>query len=315
MRRHKYKRGICLLFLLLMPMRASAEAISSLPPGDARISLAAPVTAASDDSPPVITKQAAEAAKLLGIEDSVQRLLALKRDKFKANNKERLKLELSIVRKIMTTGLELRAVSAHFDREIVVEQQASDKLSRQRDNAVAMTNNANFLQLGILSIVIDGPLEETRNRARILNGNRLNIVSGLTVGGLAAISLAEQRGGIRKRRPDPNLLGQTLGLDCPEGERLPSYLWTYLNSASPDTSDGLTRRERLINYWQNGKVLPVNIRKQSTMEQISAFGPRYRQWYESIKLINGRLTMLFDLRAMVDMLNTGLVELLQAVDE
>jgi hypothetical protein len=299
-----------------MPLTASAETVFNSQPKGADRPFVEPSNAgANGATSPVLTEQAAEAARLLGIYEPVQKLIALKGEGSKSKTSERLKLELSIVRKIMTTGLELRAVSAHFDREIVVERQALDKLSRQRDNAVAMTNSANFLQLGILSIIIDGPLEETRSRPRILNGNRLNIVSGFTVGGLAAISLAEQRGGIRHRRPDPNLLGQTLGLDCPEDERLPSYLWTYLNSASPNVLDGATRRERLIRYWQSAKVLPVNIQKQSTMEQISAFGPRYRQWCESIKLINARITMLFDLRAIVDLLNTGLVELLQAIDE
>ncbi len=262
-----------------------------------------------------LTSHAREAAKLLGIEDRVDRLLALKENgKFDNYDQESVKLQLALIRTITSAGLELRKVSAKFDREIVIERQALDKLTSQRDTAVALTNDANFLQLGILSIIIDGPLEETKNPNKILAGNRLNIVSGLTVGGLALLALCEQRGGIRRSKAEANLLGQTLGLDSPETVRLPPMLWTYLNSIPPNSNSGLTRREQLIEYWKTAKILPINIKKQGTAEKVSAFGPQHRQRCETIKLLTARITMLFDLRAMIDLLNTGLVELLQALD-
>lgn len=262
-----------------------------------------------------LTRNAREAAKLLGVEDQVDRLLALKETgKVDNYDPEAVKLQLALIRTITSTGLELRRVSAKFDREIVIERQALDKLTSQRDTAVAVTNNANFLQLGILSIIIDGPMEETKNPNKILAGNRLNIVSGLTVGGLALLALCEQRGGTRRSKAEANLLGQTLGLDSPEKVRLPSMLWTYLNSTPPNSTSGLTRREQLIDYWKTAKVLPINIKKQATVEKVSAYGPGHRQRCERIKLLTARITMLFDLRAMIDLLNTGLVELIQALD-
>lgn len=109
------------------------------------------------------------------------------------------------------------------------------------------------------------------------------------------------------------MLGQTLGLDSPFGEQLSPVLWTYLNSPSNSAND-ITRRDKLLQYWQSAKVLPVNIKKPQVVEQVAATGPRHRQRCESIKLITARITMLFDLRAMVDRLNIGLVELLQALD-
>lgn len=262
-----------------------------------------------------LTPQAQEAAKLMGIEDQVYRLLEYKKTRSVDNyDQETLGLQLSLVRKIMTTGLELRSASAKFDREITFEQQALDKLTRERDLAVSLTTNANFLQLSILSTIIDGPLEQTKNRHMILNGNRLNIVSGLTVGSLALLALYQQRGGTRHSKPEANLLGQTLGLEAPDSEKLSPILWQYLNSPATDAAGGLTRRQQLTEYWETAKILPINIKKTSTVEQVSALGARHRQRYESIKLLTARVTMLFDLRAMSNMLNTGLVELLQALD-
>jgi len=259
---------------------------------------------------------ATEATKLLGIEEQVQKFINLKKSgKLHEFDQEALKLQLSILRRIMIAGLELRTTSAKFDREITIEEQALDQLTRERDFAVALTTNANFLQLNILSMIIDGPLEETHNSERVLNGNRLNIVSGLMVGGLAFITLLEQRGGIRHATTaEPNLLGQTLGLNPPSDERLPPLLWAYLNSVSPTSERGLTRREQLIEYWQTAKVLPLNIKKPSTIEKVSVLGPHHHWWSESMKLISTRVTMLFDLRAMSDLLNSELVDLLQTLD-
>ena len=261
-----------------------------------------------------LSYQAKEAAELLGVEKQIERLLELKNQgDLEAYNAEAVKLQLSLSRKLMSTGLELRKVSAHFDREITFEQQALDKLIRERDLAVAITTNANFLQLSILSIIIDGPLEQTKNPHRILNGNRLNIVSGLTVGGLALLALIEQKGWHRRTPVQANLLGQTLGLEAPEEKRLPSSLWTYLNNPS-NLDSPLTRRAKLMEYWKSSKVLPVNINRPATVQQLAACGPRHHQRGETIKLITARITMLFDLRAMVERFNNGLVELLQALD-
>lgn len=262
-----------------------------------------------------LTQHAHEAASLMGIEEQVNRLIELKKNgKLDGDDPEALDLQLTLVRKIMTTGLQLRSASAKFDKEITFEQQALDKLERQRDFAVSLITNANFLQLSILSTIIDGPLEQTKNRHMILDGNRLNIVSGLTVGALAVLALCLQRGGTRPSKPEANLLGQILGLEPPESEKLPPILWNFLNSPAPGVATDLTRRRQLTEYWQTAKVLPINIKNTATVEQVSAFGARHRQRCETIKLINTRITMLFDLRAMCDSLNTGLVELLQALD-
>ncbi len=262
-----------------------------------------------------LTPEAEEAAKLLGVENQIHRLLDLKNSgKAEMLNSGALKLQLSIIRKIMTASLELRTTAAKFDKEITLETQVVDKLSRERDLAVAATNNANFLQLGILSTIIDGPLAQSHNPTNNRDANRLNIVSGLMVGGFAALALVEQHGGIRPSKAEPNMLGQSLGFDVPDEVKLPPMLWTYLNSPSPNSSHNFTRREQLIEYWKTGKALSINIKKQSTKDQVAVLGVHHHQWNETIKLINNRITMLFDLRAMTDMLNTGLVELLEALD-
>jgi hypothetical protein len=282
-----------LALLFVCPLRALAESTSNVQ----------------------LSKQGQEAARLLGIEGQVQKFIDLKNaGKAETFDRGAAKLQLYIIRRVMTAGVQLRAVSAKLDREITFEQQAVDKLTRQRDFNVAVITNANFLQLGILSMIIDGPLEESHQSGRVLAGNELNVVSGGLVGALAILAFWELKGGTRHSQPEPNMLGQPLGLDPPADEKIPSLMWTYLNSVSPTSQHGLTRREQLIEYWKTAKVIPINISKQSTIEQVSAFGPSHRRRRETIRLINSRVIMLYDLRAMIDLLNSGLVDLLQALD-
>lgn len=262
-----------------------------------------------------LTPQAEEAAKLLGVYDEVRKFIKLKNSgRFETLDMDALRTELGIIRKVMSAGLELRSVSAKLDREITFETQAVDRLTRERDFVVAATNNANFLQLNIFATIIDGPLAQSANARTQMAGNNFNIVSGLMVGGLALLSLLEQRGGIRHGTAQTNMLAQPLGLNPPAEKQFSPMLWTYLNSVAPNSKHGLTRREQLIEYWKTAHVLPINIKKQSAIERVSVLGPHHHKWHESIKLINARIMMLFDLRAMVDLLNAGLVDLLQALN-
>ncbi|MBK9203695.1 MAG: hypothetical protein IPL73_14935 [Candidatus Obscuribacter sp.] len=152
-----------MLLLVLLGNSLGAALAGAQSPGNTRID----AQALAAQSGIGLTYHAREAAGLLGIEDRVEKLLEYKRaGKLDSYDSDASRLQLALVKKVMSTGLELRTVAAHFDREITLEQQALDKLTRQRDFVVAATNDINFLQLGILSIVIDGGLEQTKNPHR-----------------------------------------------------------------------------------------------------------------------------------------------------
>ncbi|MBX9693231.1 MAG: hypothetical protein K2Z81_12655, partial [Cyanobacteria bacterium] len=75
-----------------------------------------------------------------------------------------------------------------------------------------------------------------------------------------------------------------------------------------------SRREELIKYWKESKVLNVDIKRDSVVQKLSAEGKSHHWWCETIKLINNRITMLFDLRAVLRSSSVGFDELLKAVD-
>jgi hypothetical protein len=60
--------------------------------------------------------------------------------------------------------------------------------------------------------------------------------------------------------------------------------------------------------------LSINVNRDSAVQKLSAEGKAHHWWSETIKMMNNRLTMLFDLRAVMRSSNVGFSELLKAVD-
>jgi hypothetical protein len=183
---------------------------------------------------------------------------------------------------------------------------------RQRDRAIQLTNNVNFLQLGILGVVSDS-LGLSASSQNVLAGSHINIISGYMINGLALASILEQHGGLRPGKAEPNVLGAAFG----KGSRhinLSPVMIRYLNTVAPVSQTNLSRREELIKYWKESKVLNVNIKRDSAVQKLSVEGKAHHWWCETINLINNRITMLFDLRAVLRSSSIGFDELLKAVD-
>jgi hypothetical protein len=118
---------------------------------------------------------------------------------------------------------------------------------------------------------------------------------------------------LRPGKAEPNALGAAFGKDS-EHIRLSPVTIRYLNTVAPDSPTNLSRREVLIKYWKESKVLNVNIKRDSAVQKLSAEGKAHHWWSETINLINNRVTMLTDLRAVLRSSNAGFDELLKAVD-
>lgn len=258
-----------------------------------------------------LTPEAAEATQLLSAGRQVSTVMRLKGGVIR-NNPELSDARMSVMRSIMAALLDIRATSSKLDVEIVEERQAMDRLTRYRDLAVALTNNANFFQINLNTIVIDGPLGLTVYKPNALYGNRLTIISGLIAFGLATAAFLEQRGGVRIKKVNPNSLGVCFGFDSEVAKQFSPILAKFLNSRAPGESR--TRREVLMEYWRKSKTLEYNVNKESNQQKLSATGPKHHFWQESIKLASNRLNMLYDLRAVVDFFDADLTALLRAID-
>lgn len=60
--------------------------------------------------------------------------------------------------------------------------------------------------------------------------------------------------------------------------------------------------------------MSMNVTKKSTLEKVAANSPTQHFYFERIKLIENRVHMLYDLRAVIDLMNIGLSEVLRSID-
>jgi hypothetical protein len=229
-----------------------------------------------------------------------------------ASNSQDQNAKLLLTRSVFEAFLTSTADANTLGQQIVVETQTMNRMIRQKDKAIQYTNIANFYQLGILGIISDS-LGLSSKKNYPLYGDRVNLVSGGLIAGFAGAALLERRGGVRLSKAEPNAIAGVFQKPSTATQLSPVMI-KYLKGTAQDSPTGLTRREELIKYWNESKILNVNVKRESTIEKLSAEGKAHHWWSESIKLINNRVTMLYDLRAVLRTSNTSFDRLLAAVD-
>lgn len=239
------------------------------------------------------------AATLLG----VQGLLA-------TNQQSNENVKLLITRQVLDGFLSMTADANVIGQEVDLEFKVLDRMERQRDKIIQLTNNANFLQQSVLGTLANS-LGLAGTPPDVLAANKIVIISSGVSSGLALTSMLEQRGGWRPGKAKPNALGAAFGKDS---HKLSPVSIRYLNMVAPNSPTNLSRREVLIKYWKESKAFSVNIKREAAVQKLIAEGNAHHWWSETIHLINNRITMLFDLRAVMRSSNVGFNELLRAID-
>ena len=261
----------------------------------------------ADSADEGLSKSAAELAHLLDVRAPLDRVRS------GASSAEKLQMQALITRRVVEAQLDVRRSVDELDKEIAIEQQVLDKLTRQRDMAIAIANNANFFQLNTLTYLTDGVLGLSDVKYHQLYADRLNEVSGFMVGGFALLSVFCQHGGLRTSKAPQNMLGSAFGLNnSAEATKLSPLILTYFNSISPESTSGMTRRSELTSYWKHAHLLSTNMEKKSSIERLAANGRAHHFWSENIKTLTNRIYALYDLRAQIDTMDVGLADLLRA---
>ena len=223
-------------------------------------------------------------------------------------------LYLSLTRAALTGMLEVQATSNNVELDIVNEQTALDSLARKRDLAIELTNIANFYQIGILGVITDGPLGLSSRPKNQTYAQRLQIIEGLTAVGLASTAFLMRKGGIRGQAPQPNMLGTIFDLQSPADNKYTPIVLDYLDLKTTIGAESVTRKEQLIRYWQQSNVLTIgNVANPKKAQKVSAYGKNHHRWNENIKLIRNRVTMLYDLRSIVNIIDEDLALFLKTL--
>jgi hypothetical protein len=274
-------------------------------------------SSATNSKNTTLTQPAREAVNLLGLQAFLGQLSSVASDQSGKNQSlngvEEVATRLTITGKILLAALDVRTTSDILDSEISYEYDVLGRMTRSRDHAIAVTNNINFFQLNVLATIIDGKLGESGDKRYVRASNMLNIVSGFAVGGLALLTVLEQRGGSRPLPVHPNMVGQCLGLAPKNEYKFSPVVWQFINEAPPSSSSGQTRVQLMMQSWKQTRSINVNMDKESTREKVSAYGPAHTKHSETIKLLKNRLNMLFDVRGIIGLFDDDLDDLLKAV--
>ena len=217
--------------------------------------------------------------------------------------------KLLITRQVLDAYLSMTADANVVGQEIDHEFKILDRMERERDKVIQLTNNANFLQGSVLGIIATS-LGLTGTPENVVSTNKISIITASLSSGLAGVSMLEQRGGWRPDKAKPNALAAAFGKDY----KFSPVTVRYLSSVAPDSATNLSRRGELLKYWKESKLMSVNVKRDSTVQKLTAEGKAHHWWSETIHLIDNRVTMLFDLRAVMRSSNIGFNELLKALD-
>jgi len=270
---------------------------------------------ASSAATTTLNPAAAAMAELLGVQPRTEHLISMVNGRTATTSQnDKLNQQLFLTRRVFSASLDTRKAIDQLNMEIAVETTARDRVLRQRDLALNLTNNANFFQISILGIIASGPLGLSADPRNGLYSNRLNIVSGYLVGGLTAATVLEKHGGIRMTKAAPNTLASVFGIDTAGNCQLSPTLTKFLNSPASEQAGGLSRKGLLMKYWKTTKVVSVNVDQRSTQEKLAALGPSHHYWSETAKLMTNRIRMLYDIRAVIGLMDVGLSDLLRAID-
>lgn len=258
--------------------------------------------AVANDSVTALNPSAAGAARLLGVNGLVKNCLEQSDENAK----------IAVTRLVLEGFLDANTDSDKIGRQSMLESQALNRMVRRQQDAITLTNNLNFYQLGILGIISDS-MGLSSYAKTVLDANRINIISGYLIVGLTGASILERQGFWGRSKVQPNALGAAFGKSS-SSFKLTPVMDRYLNAVPPISPISKTRREQLIGYWKQCKVLNVNVNRQSTMEKLSAEGKAHHFFSETIKLVNNRVTMLNDLRAVLRTSSQGFGELIGALN-
>jgi hypothetical protein len=249
-----------------------------------------------------------EAAKLLQVEQCAASIINMNRTGARNGaDLQTLSLDLYMLEKILGAALEVRQVVDRIDQEKHYQfDMLLPQLVRVRDRVNLLTNTANFTEIGVLKNIAGGDFYHHHNRAGTVTLMTMDAISVL----LSTANFAYLKLYRHKQNSQVNVLANVFKFDMPSHYHFSSLISSYLEAAPPGSANGITRKQQLLNHWKQSGMLP---NKERTAEALASLPSMHDKRVETIELVNKRVQMLFDVRGVVETLDSGLLELFNAV--
>lgn len=249
-----------------------------------------------------------EAAKLLQVEQCAADLIHMKMSGAGCGTDlQALSIDLYMLEKILGASFEVRQFVDRIDREKHYQFDVLlPQLVRVRDRVNLLSNTTNFTEIGVLKNIAgrDFVLKKTAAGAQ-----KILIMDALSVA-IANANFVFLKLYRHKQVTEVNALANIFNFDVPSECRFSPLISSYLESVPPDSTNGMTRKQQLLDRWKRVGRLS---NKKGSAEALASLPSMHNKRVETIDLINKRVEMLFDVSGAVETLDSELLQLLTAV--
>ena len=246
-------------------------------------------------------------AQLAGILTELTELRKLSASIDPADRWRILWLHQHISERIMATSYLVDATNAQIDNEVARANEVHSYLSDRRDRTVNRIN--------LLSVIVGGGLGATSSGLQLsstLNkpAAGVGIGAGTLSAGLALAGIHAQNGRGIRFEFQSNMLADFFDRPALPDSHYPAAIWTFLNESAPNSTDGLTRRQQLIQNW-------IEVRRIDSLASMDKIRHLTSQPSERLDLtiddFEDRAAMLQDVRARISFLKRDLGALIASL--
>jgi hypothetical protein len=271
--------GLLIFALLLIPLPARTQ---SLTPGQ-------PMAPSLEGT-----------ARLVGVLPELAELRKLSAGTPPTDRWQILWLHQRISERIMAASLQVDATVAQIDNEIARANEIHSFLADRRDRIVNRVN--------LLSVVVGGGLGAASSGLQLsstLNkpAAGVGIGAGTLSAGLALVGIHAQKGRNSRFNFESNMLAEFFARPALPDSQYPTTIRAFLNEPAPNSPDGLTRRQQLLQTW-------VEVRRIDSLASTGKIDRLTSRPSEQLDLsiddFEDRAAMLQDVRARISFLKRDL---------
>lgn len=248
-----------------------------------------------------------EAVRLLHLEPVLTELKSLDTsiDPRCANNDRKVELQITLLETLLAGFLDMRTASDRCQQDLNYQYDVVlANLMARRGRFLQKTYQANFIQTGTHGACAGWSYLNGYPKA----GNQLFIISDGIGLALTTVSLLGTHGGWTRNKSEPNSLADFFDLRSSGKHGFSPMVWNYLNSTSPDRSDGKSRRQFLQELWAEQNIATISLKKGGNLDKLASM-PSCK--WDSIKLVNNRIALLSSLQEQFWQFDKELLELLR----
>ncbi len=225
------------------------------------------------------------------------------------NNQRLIYLRTQINACIQTSSLEVASVIGRLNSGLADLADRKAMISDQRARSLRRQSFINLVSGGLTKI---GGYSAALTPASLITTNILEIFDGTVQVSLSAFTLKQQREEQKLSKARPAILNAFLTGNNLSAQEFPPSVWTYLNRASERTKNGKTRRQELIDHWNQIGRLTDGTSKLMSRAKAKGIVPGFNENFH-LDDLDDTVAMMSDLKSVVSGMESAMMELGQIV--